>query len=101
MKSWLQLFCVLSLLCFFPAADTIAASGSPTGPRSTEGTEMAAPLAEMMFYEAAEQAVEDGYAEIIPENPEDKKTHDLADTKNEQSEQKATPSEAVPRIQKE
>lgn len=26
-----------------------------------------APLAEMMFYEAAEQAVEDGYARIVPD----------------------------------
>ena len=97
MKSWLQLFCVLSLLCLFPAADTFAASTT----KSTEGTKMAAPLAEMMFYEAAEQAVEDGYAEIIPEKPEGKTPHDVDDTKNKKAEQGATPSEAEPRTLKE
>ena len=96
MKLWLQLFCFLSLLCFFPAADTIAASDT----KSTENTKMAAPLAEMMFYEAAEQAVEDGYAEIIPENPEGKTPQDVADTKSEQAEEGSVPSEAGSQNQK-
>ena len=100
MKSWLQLFFILSLLCFFPAADTIAASASPTGPKSTEGSKMAGPLAEMLFYEAAEQAVEDGYAEIIPENPESKKPQDVVDTKSKSAEQGSVPSEAGSQNQK-
>jgi len=100
MKSGLQLFFVLSLLCFFPATDTIAASASPTGPKSAESSKMAAPLAEMMFYEAAEQAVEDGYAEIIPENPESKKPQDVADTKSKQTEEGSVPSEAGSQNQK-
>ena len=90
MKSGLQLFFILSLLCFFPAADTIAASAT----KSTEDTKMAAPLAEMLFYEAAEQAVEDGYAEIIPENPESKKPQDVADTKSKPAGEGSAPSEA-------
>jgi hypothetical protein len=100
MKSWLQLFCILSVLCFFPAVDTMAASGSPTGPKLTEGKMMATPLAEMLFYEAAEQAVEDGYAEIIPENPEAKTPNDVADTNSEQAEQGSAPSETEPQNQK-
>lgn len=100
MKSWLQLFFILSLLCFFPAADTIAASAGPTWQKSTEGSKMAAPLAEMLFYEAAEQAVEDGYAEIIPEKPESKKNQDVVDTKSEQAEQGSAPSEAGSQNQK-
>ena len=100
MKSWLQLFFIISLLFFFPAADTIAASTRPTGQKSTEGTKMAAPLAEMMFYEAAEQAVEDGYAEIIPKEPEPKTPNDVADTDSEQAEQDSVPSEAEPQNQK-
>ncbi len=89
MKSWLQLFFILSLLCFFPAADTIAASAGPTGP-----------LAEMLFYEAAEQAAEDSYAEIIPENPESKKPQDVADTKSKPAEEGSVPSEAESQNQK-
>jgi hypothetical protein len=54
----------------------------------------------MLFYEAAEQAVEDGYAEIIPEEPEAKTAHDVADTKSKQAEQGAVPSKAEPRTQK-
>ena len=100
MKSWLQLFFIISLLFFFPAADTIAASASPTGQKSTEGTKMAAPLAEMMFYEAAEQAVEDGYAEIIPKDPETKTSQDATNTKSEQAEQGSAPSEAGSQNQK-
>ena len=100
MKSGLQLFFVLSLLCFFPAADTIAASASPTGPKSTEGSKMAAPLAEMLFYEAAEQAVEDGYAEIIQKDPEIKTPQEVADTKSTPVEEGSVPSEAGSQNQK-
>ena len=95
MKSWPQLFCVLSILCAFPAA---AAPGSPTGPTRTEEKQMAAPLAEMMFYEAAEQAVQDSYATIIPDS--EGKTQDAADTNSEKAGQATTPPATEPQTQK-
>ena len=61
---------------------------------------MGAPLAEMLFYEAAEQAVEDGYAEIIQEDPETKTPQEVADTKNKQAEPGSAPSEAGSQNQK-
>jgi hypothetical protein len=50
---------------------------------------MAAPLAEMMFYEAAEQAVEDGYATIIPDTETSKEN--AQDSKTTLAEQKLDP----------
>jgi len=97
MKSWLQLYCALSFLCLFTAASGIAASGDS---ESNKGARMAAPLAEMLFYEAAEQAVEDGYATIIPEEPEGKMPRDVADTNSKQAEQGSAPSEAESQNQK-
>ena len=97
MKSWLLLYFALSVLCLLPAASGIAASSKL---ESKKGAQTSAPMAEMMLYEAAEQAVEDGYAEIIPEEPEGKTTPDVADTNSEQAEQGSAPSEAKPRTQK-
>jgi hypothetical protein len=64
-------FCIL---CFPGWVQTAPAASPPvTGTRQPrENDRMAAPLAEMMFYESAEQAVEDGYARIIPDNEDDK-----------------------------
>ncbi len=92
MKSWLPAFFIISTLCLFPAADSIAASDSSTGPKTTKDSKMGTPLAEMMFYEAAEQAVEDGYAEIIPES-ESKTPQEAADTNSEQAGQATAPPE--------
>ena len=92
MKSWLPAFFVVSTLCLFPAAGSIAASDSSTGPKTTKDSKMGTPLAEMMLYEAAEQAVEDGYAEIIPE-PESKTPQEAADTNSEQTGQATAPSD--------
>jgi len=60
MKKWTQLF-------FIGAVLVVAGTAGATGDKRERDERMAAPLAEMMFYEAAEQAVEDSYARIIPE----------------------------------
>ena len=94
MKSWLQLYFALSVLCLLSAASGIAASSDLDSKKGS------GPMAEMMLYEAAEQAVEDGYAEIIPKEPEPKTPNDVADTDSEQAEQGSVPSDAEPRNQK-
>lgn len=97
MKSWLLLYFALSVLCLLPAASGIAASSDL---ESNKGAQKSGPMAEMMLYEAAEQAVEDGYAEIVPQEPEPKTPNDVADTDSEQAEQNSVPSEAEPQNQK-
>ena len=97
MKSWHLFFLVVTILCLFPAANTMCATA---GSESTQKTKMSSPLAEMLFYEAAEQAVEDGYATIIPENPEGKKADTVVDTKSEQAVHGSAPSETGPLEQK-
>ena len=57
---------VLGLLT---AVTGLAGPGEPPGAVTTGGQQMGGrPLAEMMLYEAAEQAVEDGYGRIIHES---------------------------------
>jgi len=68
MKPMLQVFFILAVYCFFSAATAFAASGGSAGTVTTKSLTSGAPLAEMLFYEAAEQAVEDGYARIIPDS---------------------------------
>ncbi len=91
MKSRLQLFSLVTALCLLTAAAAIAAAPPPTGPSRAEGRQMATPLAEMMFYEAAEQAVQDGYATIVPDEPESKTGENEAD-KTEPAEQPTAPT---------
>lgn len=93
MKPWLYVFVAVSVLCLFPAGNTLAAAGDLVGAESDKKRPMASPLAEMMFYEAAEQAVEDGYARIIPES-ENGTRQDAVDTGVEQAGQ-APPSSGV------
>jgi DNA replication initiation complex subunit (GINS family) len=69
MKRILLLAAVFSLL----AVPLASRAQSETRDR---GTGKGMPMPELMFYEAAEQAVEDGYAEIIPSSETDKKTAD-------------------------
>jgi len=60
MKRWPQLF-------FIGAVLVVTGAAGAAGAERERDERMAAPLAEMMLYEAAEQAVEDSYARIIPE----------------------------------
>jgi len=100
MKSWPQVFLAVSVLCLFLAANGIAGPRGSVGSESNKETRTSAPLAEMMFYEAAEQAVEDGYARIITES-ESKTPQDAADTISEQAGQTTTRSGANPQNRKE
>lgn len=96
MKSMLQVFFVLAVYCFFSAGTAFAASGSSVG--AAEGrtrTAKGAPLAEMMFYEAAEQAVEDGYGRIIPDSESENADKDAA-VKSEQAGKDAASSDVTP-----
>jgi hypothetical protein len=62
-------FC--GVLVIFSAQIGLAGSVNSGRSEQKRDTRMAAPLAEMMFYEAAEEAVEDGYARIVPDVPDD------------------------------
>ncbi len=71
MKPWVPIFLSFSIFCLLSTADAFAASGESTGPSRGTDRRMGTPLAEMLLYEAAEQAVEDGYARIIPDSEEE------------------------------
>ena len=86
MKPWLPVLLLLSVLCLFPAAGTVAGPADSTGVDRETGRRTGAPLAEMMFYEAAEQAVEDGYARIIPESEEEGASGQAGEKKGRQEE---------------
>ena len=59
------------------------------------GTGKGMPMPELLFYEAAEQAVEDGYAEIIPSSESEKKTADTAAEEGKKSEPTAAAVETA------
>lgn len=82
MKPWVPILLSFSILCLLSTADVLAASGESTGPTRDTDRRMGTPLAEMMFYEAAEQAVEDGYARIIPESEEEGASEKTGEIKN-------------------
>ncbi len=86
MKPWLPIFLSLAVLCLLSTANALAASGEATGADRDSGRRMGTPLAEMMFYEAAEQAVEDGYARIIPESEEEGAAENTGETKSKETE---------------
>ena len=90
MKNIIQIFVVAALYCFFSAGAAVAASGNSTGAEATRPTRGVMP--EMLFYEAAEQAVEDGYGHIVPESKSEKTAEDTAIT-DEQALKKAGDSD--------
>ena len=49
------------------AVNSFGGPGESPGAGGTRVQQMGRPLAEMMLYEAAEQAVEDDYSQVIPE----------------------------------
>ncbi len=65
------------ILGLLTAVNGVAGPGESPGVAKTGEQQMGRPLAEMMLYEAAEQAVEDGYARIIPD-PETVSTEEEA-----------------------
>ena len=95
MKSWLKFVCAVFIVCSLPTAGIGAPATTPsTGPTRMEGQQMGSPLAEMLFYEAAEQAVEDSYATIIPDSAD--KTDTEKAEKNQPAPEPDTPdAEAV------
>ena len=83
MKPWLQVVFSVSVCGLLTAVNGLAGSGDSSGAGSTREQQMGRPLAEMMLYEAAEQAVEDGYARIVPESDVVTPEEDVTETVDE------------------
>lgn len=100
MKPWVPIFLSFSILCLLSTADASAGSAESTGPDRDTDRRMGAPLAEMMFYEAAEQAVEDGYGRIVPESEKGIQEKKTTETGDEQAEKElnAPVPESVERV---
>ncbi len=68
MKVLIPIFSFLFALSLFGASSGLCKGGS----NEDRGSGSHTPMAEMMFYEAAEQAAEDSYAVIIPKEDAEK-----------------------------